>query len=87
MFVAIIRMNTEIRSNVIDDFILRDFIEQQYVKLKQNNPNFPVLIRECSSIEPKLYARYGEDGDFVITSQYSLSTTGSFGSSVIRMYL
>ncbi|XP_012262546.1 NADH dehydrogenase [ubiquinone] 1 alpha subcomplex subunit 2 [Athalia rosae] len=37
---------------------VRDFVEQQYVKIKQNNPNFPVLIRECSMIEPKLYARY-----------------------------
>ncbi|KAL0124802.1 hypothetical protein PUN28_006573 [Cardiocondyla obscurior] len=37
---------------------VRDFIEQQYVPLKKNNPRFPVLIRECSLIEPKLYARY-----------------------------
>ncbi|XP_011871854.1 PREDICTED: NADH dehydrogenase [ubiquinone] 1 alpha subcomplex subunit 2 [Vollenhovia emeryi] len=37
---------------------VRDFIEQQYVPLKKNNPRFPILIRECSAIEPKLYARY-----------------------------
>ncbi|KAK9302016.1 hypothetical protein QLX08_005854 [Tetragonisca angustula] len=37
---------------------VRDFIEQQYVPLKRNNPNFPVLIRECSDTEPVLYARY-----------------------------
>ncbi|XP_043284045.1 NADH dehydrogenase [ubiquinone] 1 alpha subcomplex subunit 2 [Venturia canescens] len=37
---------------------VRDFVEQQYVPLKLNNPKFPVLIRECSAIEPKLYARY-----------------------------
>ncbi|XP_076247403.1 NADH dehydrogenase (ubiquinone) B8 subunit [Calliopsis andreniformis] len=37
---------------------VRDFIQQQYVPLKRNNPQFPVLIRECSSIEPFLYARY-----------------------------
>ncbi|XP_033208290.1 NADH dehydrogenase [ubiquinone] 1 alpha subcomplex subunit 2 [Belonocnema kinseyi] len=37
---------------------VREFIEQQYVSLKKNNPSFPVLIRECSAIEPKLYARY-----------------------------
>ncbi|XP_020281729.1 NADH dehydrogenase [ubiquinone] 1 alpha subcomplex subunit 2 [Pseudomyrmex gracilis] len=37
---------------------VRDFIEQQYVPLKKSNPRFPVLIRECSSIEPKLYARF-----------------------------
>ncbi|XP_043260729.1 NADH dehydrogenase [ubiquinone] 1 alpha subcomplex subunit 2 [Colletes gigas] len=37
---------------------VRDFLEKQYVPLKKNNPGFPVLIRECSAIEPLLYARY-----------------------------
>nr|XP_033339627.1 NADH dehydrogenase [ubiquinone] 1 alpha subcomplex subunit 2 [Megalopta genalis] len=37
---------------------VRDFIQQQYVSLKKNNPKFPILIRECSAIEPFLYARY-----------------------------
>ncbi|XP_017763511.1 PREDICTED: NADH dehydrogenase [ubiquinone] 1 alpha subcomplex subunit 2 [Eufriesea mexicana] len=37
---------------------VREFIEQQYVPLKRNNPQFPILIRECSSVEPRLYARY-----------------------------
>ncbi|XP_043481556.1 NADH dehydrogenase [ubiquinone] 1 alpha subcomplex subunit 2 [Leptopilina heterotoma] len=36
----------------------REFIEQQYVSLKNTNPYFPILIRECSSIEPRLYARF-----------------------------
>ncbi|XP_012284815.1 NADH dehydrogenase [ubiquinone] 1 alpha subcomplex subunit 2 [Orussus abietinus] len=37
---------------------VRDFVQQHYVPLKKCNPRFPVLIRECSLIEPKLYARY-----------------------------
>ncbi|KAK2583084.1 hypothetical protein KPH14_009115 [Odynerus spinipes] len=37
---------------------VRNFIKQQYVPIKKNNPKFPILIRECSSIEPRLYARY-----------------------------
>ncbi|XP_034943659.1 NADH dehydrogenase [ubiquinone] 1 alpha subcomplex subunit 2 [Chelonus insularis] len=37
---------------------VRDFIEKQYVPLKTSNPKFPMLIRECSKIEPRLYARY-----------------------------
>jgi len=37
----------------------RDFVEKHYVPLKQNNPKFPILIRECSGIHPKLWARYG----------------------------
>ncbi|KAK3100049.1 hypothetical protein FSP39_013928 [Pinctada imbricata] len=36
----------------------RDFIENHYVKVKENNPSFPILIRECSGVQPKVYARY-----------------------------
>ncbi|XP_076811327.1 NADH dehydrogenase [ubiquinone] 1 alpha subcomplex subunit 2-like [Clavelina lepadiformis] len=39
---------------------LRDFIENHYVTVKQENPTFPILIRECSGVEPKIYARYGK---------------------------
>ncbi|XP_001512375.1 NADH dehydrogenase [ubiquinone] 1 alpha subcomplex subunit 2 [Ornithorhynchus anatinus] len=37
---------------------VRDFIEKHYVALKKANPTFPVLIRECSAVQPKLWARY-----------------------------
>ncbi|KAM4677566.1 NADH dehydrogenase [ubiquinone] 1 alpha subcomplex subunit 2 [Discoglossus pictus] len=37
---------------------VRDFIEQNYVELKKANPEFPILIRECSGVQPKLWARY-----------------------------
>ncbi|KAE8614096.1 hypothetical protein XENTR_v10007981 [Xenopus tropicalis] len=37
---------------------VRDFIEQHYVELKKANPEFPILIRECSGVQPKLWARY-----------------------------
>lgn len=40
----------------------RDFIEQHYVTLKKANPDFPILIRECSGVQPKLWARYGKCG-------------------------
>lgn len=30
--------------------------------LKQANPGFPILIRECSGVRPRLWARYGEWG-------------------------
>ncbi|CAJ0940130.1 unnamed protein product, partial [Ranitomeya imitator] len=39
---------------------VRDFVEQNYVTLKKANPEFPILIRECSEVQPKLWARYGE---------------------------
>uniref|UniRef100_A0A7R9K7R7 NADH dehydrogenase [ubiquinone] 1 alpha subcomplex subunit 2 n=1 Tax=Timema genevievae TaxID=629358 RepID=A0A7R9K7R7_TIMGE len=35
-----------------------DFIEQYYVNLKKSNPKFPILIRECSGVQPRVYARY-----------------------------
>lgn len=40
----------------------RDFIEKRYVDLKKANSNLPILIRECSDVQPKLWARYGERG-------------------------
>ncbi|XP_056141428.1 NADH dehydrogenase [ubiquinone] 1 alpha subcomplex subunit 2 [Lampris incognitus] len=37
---------------------VRDFVEQHYVELKGANPGLPILIRECSGVQPKLWARY-----------------------------
>ncbi|XP_077984396.1 NADH dehydrogenase [ubiquinone] 1 alpha subcomplex subunit 2-like [Glandiceps talaboti] len=37
---------------------VREFIEKNYVTIKKSNPRFPLLIRECSGIEPRVYARY-----------------------------
>merc|ERR1712062_64711 len=36
----------------------RDFVEKHYVGIKQANPSFPILVRECSNVQPKLTARY-----------------------------
>lgn len=38
---------------------VREFVEKHYVPLKTANPQFPILVRECSGIQPKLWARYG----------------------------
>ncbi|XP_019715082.1 NADH dehydrogenase [ubiquinone] 1 alpha subcomplex subunit 2-like, partial [Hippocampus comes] len=38
----------------------RDFVEQHYVDLKRANADFPILVRECSGVEARLWARYGE---------------------------
>ncbi|XP_011820458.1 PREDICTED: NADH dehydrogenase [ubiquinone] 1 alpha subcomplex subunit 2 isoform X1 [Mandrillus leucophaeus] len=40
---------------------VRDFIEKRYVELKKANPDLPILIRECSDVQPKLWARYGKE--------------------------
>ncbi|KAJ8337603.1 hypothetical protein SKAU_G00365690 [Synaphobranchus kaupii] len=36
----------------------RDFVEHHYVTLKKANPDLPILIRECSGVQPKLWGRY-----------------------------
>lgn len=36
----------------------RDFIEKHYIDLKKTNPATPILIRECSGVLPKVYARH-----------------------------
>lgn len=41
--------------------IFRDFIEKHYVEMKKHNPKFPILVRECSEIQPKVYARFGKN--------------------------
>uniref|UniRef100_A0A0K0FP67 NADH dehydrogenase [ubiquinone] 1 alpha subcomplex subunit 2 n=1 Tax=Strongyloides venezuelensis TaxID=75913 RepID=A0A0K0FP67_STRVS len=37
---------------------VRSFIENEYVNLKKANPDFPILIREASGVQPKLWARF-----------------------------
>lgn len=37
---------------------VREFIQKSYVGLKKANPKFPILIRECSGVQPKIWARY-----------------------------
>lgn len=41
-------------------FPFREFIQSHYVKLKQDNPQLPILIRECSGVQPRLWTRFGE---------------------------
>ncbi|XP_054902614.1 NADH dehydrogenase [ubiquinone] 1 alpha subcomplex subunit 2 [Poeciliopsis prolifica] len=36
----------------------RNFVEQKYVDLKKANPDLPILIRECSGVQARLWARY-----------------------------
>ncbi|XP_072935558.1 NADH dehydrogenase [ubiquinone] 1 alpha subcomplex subunit 2 isoform X2 [Epargyreus clarus] len=37
---------------------VREFIQKNYVKIKKDNPKFPILIRECSGVQPRVWARY-----------------------------
>ncbi|KAF2897738.1 hypothetical protein ILUMI_08434 [Ignelater luminosus] len=37
---------------------VRNFITKYYVDIKNSNGRFPILIRECSGVQPRLWARY-----------------------------
>ena len=43
------------------EFLIRDFLEKYYIGIKKENPKVPILVRECSGIQPKMYARYGKN--------------------------
>jgi len=36
----------------------REFVSKHYVELKTENPTTPILVRECSDVQPMLYARF-----------------------------
>ncbi|KAF2257382.1 NADH-ubiquinone oxidoreductase-like protein 105 kDa subunit [Trematosphaeria pertusa] len=37
---------------------MRNFLTRTYPTMKKHNPHTPIMIREASGIEPKVYARY-----------------------------
>ncbi|OVA08143.1 Ribosomal protein/NADH dehydrogenase domain [Macleaya cordata] len=39
----------------------REFVQRNYKDLKTLNPKLPILIRECSGVEPQLWARYADE--------------------------
>ncbi|CAD6999354.1 NADH dehydrogenase [ubiquinone] 1 alpha subcomplex subunit 2 [Ceratitis capitata] len=49
----------------------REFVEKFYPNLKKENPDLPILIRECSGIQPRLWARYalGKESSVPLTNQ------------------
>ncbi|XP_010249399.1 PREDICTED: NADH dehydrogenase [ubiquinone] 1 alpha subcomplex subunit 2 [Nelumbo nucifera] len=36
----------------------REFVQRNYKDLKTLNPKFPILIRECSGVQPQLWVRF-----------------------------
>eukprot|EP00897_Mesotaenium_endlicherianum_P005917 jgi/Mesen1/5353/ME000267S04497 len=36
----------------------REFVARNYKDLKMLNPRLPILIRECSGVQPRLFARF-----------------------------
>lgn len=39
-------------------FYNRNFVSNNYLKIKENNPDFNVVVRECEGADPYLIARY-----------------------------
>lgn len=64
---------------------VREFIEQNYVSLKKSNPKSPILIRECSGVQPKVWARY-EMGEEVSASVANMSA-GDVAKAVEKLAL
>lgn len=50
----------------------REFVQRNYKDLKMLNPKLPILIRECSDIQPRIYARY----DFGVERTVGLDNLG-----------
>ncbi|XP_077283303.1 NADH dehydrogenase (ubiquinone) B8 subunit [Arctopsyche grandis] len=50
---------------------VREFITKHYVELKKANPKFPILIRECSGVQPRVWARYemGKESSASLTNK------------------
>ncbi|GBF88371.1 NADH dehydrogenase 1 alpha subcomplex subunit 2 [Raphidocelis subcapitata] len=46
----------------------RDFLVGNYAEMKKGNPDFPILVRECSGAEAKITARY----DFGVEKSVSI---------------
>ncbi|TMW41813.1 hypothetical protein DOY81_010754 [Sarcophaga bullata] len=49
----------------------REYVERFYPSLKKDNPELPILIRECSGVQPRLWARYalGKETSVPLTNQ------------------
>jgi len=70
----------------------RQFVEKFYVNLKKQNPTTPILIRECSNINPTLWTRYefgvekqipltGLNADQVLSAVENLTTKATANRS------
>ncbi|XP_076467876.1 NADH dehydrogenase [ubiquinone] 1 alpha subcomplex subunit 2-like [Babylonia areolata] len=57
---------------------VRDFIENHYVDMKKLNPTFPILVRECSNVQPKVFAR------FALGKETSLPLSNMDSQQVLR---
>jgi len=44
---------------VADLVARREFVKKNYGDIKARNPSLPFLVRECSGVQPQLWARYG----------------------------
>ena len=66
------------RWSQIDNFLFislsrSDFVSLHYKILKDANPSLPILVRECSSIEPRIWARFefGQETRIDVTNKSS----------------
>lgn len=48
--------------NILTFFgVFRNFIGNNYLNLKEKNPSFPFIVRECEGADPYVIARYSKN--------------------------
>ncbi|EDW39611.1 GL15196 [Drosophila persimilis] len=45
----------------------REFVQKFYPNLKRDNPNLPIMVRECAGAQPRLWARYGKGKEISVS--------------------
>lgn len=48
---------------------VRSFLKRAYPTMKHHNPSIPILIREATDVEPKVWARYGTNLHWHMTAK------------------
>jgi len=69
--ILIYRMKCYLCKYQTTSIFCREFITKHYAGLKLENPGIPVLVRECSGIKPRVWARfaYGEERSADLSGQ------------------
>lgn len=64
----------------------RQFIDKYYMNIKQNNPDLPILIRECTGIEPRIWFRFefGRETNAQLTNMNSDQIAELFKDKVAK---
>ncbi|XP_070500249.1 NADH dehydrogenase [ubiquinone] 1 alpha subcomplex subunit 2 [Chironomus tepperi] len=57
----------------------REFVQKHYVNIKKDNPKLPILVRECSGVQPRLWTR------FELGKEKSVPLTNVSADAILKM--